>query len=212
MKTDELIQELVREGAPVKPLASPLVRFSRWFLASFFCLATGVVVYGLRTDLETAVQSPAFYLQILFLLALASLSAFSAFILSIPDYKKPGFDSVPLVTLFLWVSVIVFSGLRSERFATGMGFSCAREIFVLGFLPGLLLFIMIRQAAPLQLGKVGAFCALSVAGLGALGTQFICSNDNALHVLLWHYIPVLMLGGFGVLLGRVFFKWRLAHQ
>lgn len=178
-------------------------------MASFFCLATGVVVYGLRSDLETTMQNPTFYLQTLFLLALAGLSAFSAFVLSIPDRKKPGLDIVPLVTLVLWVGVILVSGFHSEHFASGMGLSCAREIFVLGFLPGILLFIMIRQAAPLQLGKVGAFCALSVAGLGALGTQFICREDNALHVLVWHYTPVLLLGGFGILLGRVFFKWKL---
>lgn len=208
MKTDDLILQLAKDAVPVRRLKVPFVRFCRWLGASFLCLAAGVAVFGWREDLVAVGYKPGFILQGILILGLVILSAFSAFVLSVPDRKKTCVDVIPLLTLFLWFVVISYSCFTSETFPTGMGFSCAKDILVLGLIPGALLFLMIRRAAPLQLGKVGAFCALSVAGLGALGTQFICSNDNPLHVLMWHYTPVLILGAVGMLLGRWFLTWN----
>ena len=57
---------------------------------------------------------------------------------------------------------------------------------------------MLRRAAPLEPGRVGVFAAL-----GAAGIQFICMNDDPLHALLWHWLPVVVAGAAGVVLGRL---------
>jgi len=68
---------------------------------------------------------------------------------------------------------------------------------------------MLRKAAPLNLEKTGMLSVLSVGALGAFGTQFICTIDSPLHFLLWHFIPVLIIGLLGVFLGKLFLKNHL---
>lgn len=207
MKTEQLIHELVKESEAIERNQRPIVRFCRWFLVSLLCVTTGIAVLGLRPDLESVVWTPTFFLQAFFTLGLATLSALSAFIFSVPDKKKIWLNAVPGVTLALWLGVIGRALFSSADVRAGMGLSCVRDIVILGLFPGVFLFVMLRQAAPLKLGKVGVLAALSVAGLGAIGTQFICTNDDPLHILLWHHVPVLILGGTGVFLGRLVLKW-----
>lgn len=208
MKTEDFIHEIAEGSRPVRQLDSPVVRFVRWSLISFLCLGVGLAVFGVRPDLESVVQTPSFFLQGFFALSLAVLSALSAFILSVPDKRKPWLHIVPGTTLVLWLGVIVQVFITSNGIHGGLGLSCIRDIVVLGLLPGAFLFLMIGKAAPLKIGRVGLLAGLSVAALGALGTQFICRNDDPLHILLWHYVPVLLLGGIGFFLGRLILKWE----
>lgn len=124
-----------------------------------------------------------------------------------PDQNRPLLSIVPIVCALLWVTAIGYSFVSAQSIVGGIGLNCIRDIVVLGLLPGALLFFMIKKAAPLGLGKVGAFAALSVAALGAVGTQFICTNDDPLHALIWHYVPVLLLGWLGVVIGRRLLNW-----
>ena len=208
MKTDDLIQELAKDSKPVKRIPSIGTRFLRWLFASVLCLGVGITLFGIRSDIESAATQFNFSVQVLFSFCLAILSALSAFILSVPDRHNPWLDRVPIATLGLWFFIILWSFLFSENSRAGFGVGCMRDLIVLGFLPGALLFFMLRQAAPVQKGKTGFFAALAIASLGAMGTQFICHSDNPLHVLLWHFFPVLLVGSLGFFLGRLLLRWE----
>lgn len=208
MKTETLIHELAKQGQPVKRVGPPIARFFRWAAVAVLCVAVGVAVFGFRADLEYTSRSPMFLLQAALTLALGALSGLSAFILSVPDKAKPWLNIVPGTTLLLWLVVLVRALLSGENVQAGLGVACVRDILALGLPPGVLLYLMLKKAAPLNVGRVGVLAALGVAALGALGTQFICRNDDPLHILVWHYVPVLVLGGIGILLGRLLLRWE----
>lgn len=208
MKTENLINALVNHAKPVKRLSSPPVRFLRWLIAVMFCLGAGILLFGLRPDLHSVAFAPSFSFQALFVFGLALLSALSAFLLSVPDKKNLWLDTLPIVTGVALAGTLLWGIFGSDSTHAGLGFTCIRDIVVLGLLPGALLFFMLMQAAPLRLGKVGFFAMLSVGALGAFGTQFICKNDDPLHILLWHYLPVLVLGAVGIMLGNIFLRWE----
>jgi hypothetical protein len=48
--------------------------------------------------------------------------------------------------------------------------------------------------------------AVGMSALAHAGTRFVCHNDGALHVLLWHCSFVLLVGAAGILVGRASFR------
>jgi len=210
MNTENLIKNLAQTATPVQPIASPVSRFVRWLLAAVFCVGVGTALLGLRQDLTMAMKNNFFSVQIFVLIGLTIFSALSAFILSVPDKNRPWLMRLPMTTMFLWFAFIIWSFWLHDNMqkSTGIGTLCIRDIALLALIPGLLLFVMLKQAASLKPSLVGFFAMLGVLALGALGTLFICRNDSPLHSLLWHYLPVLCIGGTGIFLGRVFLRWQ----
>jgi len=208
MKTDFLIEKLSQANRPIDQLSPPFVRFARWLIVAFLCVGVGVSLFGVRTDIEEVVLQFGFTFQVFCSLGLALLSALSAFILSVPDREKNWVSILPLATLVLWLLSISQSFYVVEFVKGGIGLSCVRDIFVLSLVPAVFLFMMLRRAAPLQKDRVGIFAGLSVAALGAVGTQFICHNDDPLHVIMWHYFPVVAIGFLGFWLGKILLNWE----
>ena len=208
MKTEDLISSLSEKNTPAPEIRPPFARFVLWLLAALFSVGAGIAVFGLRHDHGDLLSDPVHIAQSIFSMLLAASSALSAFFLSVPDRSRRWTTVVPAGGAFLWLIAIVVSLYGTEHADGGLGFSCVRDILVLAAPPGLVLFIMLRRAAPLRPGKVSLFAALAVAALGALGTQFICTNDDPLHILIWHYVPVFVVGWFGVALGHKILKWR----
>jgi hypothetical protein len=87
-----------------------------------------------------------------------------------------------------------------------------RNIVVLGVPIGALMYRMMSTAAPLRTSAAGWLASLSAFAAGDLATRFICRHDQALHALAWHFLPVLVMGGTGVVLGRVLRRWQGASS
>lgn len=207
MKTDQLILDLASTSTPVRPLASPLVRGLKWFAAAFFCLGGALFFLKLRPTISSDFGHFHFSAQAFAILAVAVMSALSAFILSVPDKLRSYSLIVPLVTLGVWL-VMILVPLFSSQGSAGMGWPCVSETLVLGLVPGGLMFYMIRRAAPLRIFWAGLFAALAATAIGGLGTHLTCQSNSAMHLLVWHFLPVLVAGGIGLLLGR----WLLSKN
>ena len=213
MRTRDLIEQLSHRVEPVKPLAPPHVRFGVWLVAALLCVGAGVGLSSLRQDLGQIVDSPVFLLETVLIGLTAVFSAGSAFVLSVPGTRGRLTGTLPPLAAALWgITLLVILGI-DERYATGFaveflgGEGCLARILILGVLPGVLLFIMIRQAAPLDDRQTGILAALAVAALGALGLQFVCLNNHPVHLFLWHFLPVVAVALLGSLLGRWFLNW-----
>jgi hypothetical protein len=70
------------------------------------------------------------------------------------------------------------------------------------------MYYLLKRGAPLRLGTVGWLGALSAATAADLATRFICRNDHPLHALIWHFVPVLVIGCTGFVLGRLLLRWE----
>src|SRR5215203_2608612 len=99
----ELIDRLVQDAAPVRPLALPAVRLARWTLVAAICLAAGVAWVHLRHDASDAMWTRSFLIQAGLLLATALLSARAALVASVPGAESTrAVNWLPVLTLAAW--------------------------------------------------------------------------------------------------------------
>ena len=213
MRTDELIVELARAAGPVRPLPRPSVRLMRWVAAMMPLTALAAIVIGLRADVVTVMFQPAFLAIAAVTLGTALLAAASALILSVPGVERSILQRViPLVSGGLWVvalSVILTTGGEALERLLRFPFhwACVIQIAALSVVPGLVLFAMVRRAAPLRRAWSGALATLAGVGIGAAATQFICPLDDPAHQLVGHVLPVAVLSVLGACVGHRSLNW-----
>ena len=57
MKTDDLIAELSKRATPVRPLPPPTIRVLVWSFVALGSAAAGILVFGAKPDLASAMRS-----------------------------------------------------------------------------------------------------------------------------------------------------------
>lgn len=212
MSTQNLIKELSQKMQPVKSLPSPWVRASLWLFSTFLCIGSSVFLLGLRHDINQIIFSANFLFQTFIIILLAAFSVVGAFFLSIPGKPKTWVN----VSFLFPLGILIFALLGQVGWniyqsgsapVLGQGYYCSRDVLVLGIIPGLLLTLMVKKAAPINFGLVGVLIFLATFSLAALGVNLICHGTDPFHLLIWHITPVILIGGIGRLLGRFFLKW-----
>ena len=211
MKSEELIQNLVADLEPVKPLSSVPRRLAAWTATALLSVVAGVALIGLRSDLHAVVHGEMFMLETLLIAFAAVFSAASAFVLSVPrSERQMRHKLMALAPVMFWIMYLVFEqlsgGVRSED-VIPMAAGCAGKVGIFGIVPGIVIFFMIRQAAPTDLGWSGFLASVAVLSVGCMTLQFVCPDYGALHVLLWHALPILVLGLGGIFLGKWILRW-----
>ncbi|MBI5624364.1 MAG: DUF1109 family protein [Elusimicrobia bacterium] len=214
MRTDELIRRLAAEPGPFRRLPSADQRFLTWLGFAVVCMAPAVFWMGLRPDLAHAAAQPAFLLRSALIILLACLSSSAVLIASIPGAERSAKARWGIaLALMGWLGVLAIAAVlawlqgRPDALRVGPGLGCSRDVLLLGLLPGIALFVMVGRAAPVRPGLCGALALLAAAALGALGTDLVCAADLPLHLILWHFSPVLIAGFLGLLLGDRLLRW-----
>lgn len=206
MKTEALIRELVAQVRPVRPVRHPLARFAAWALAAAAWIAAAVAVVGVRGDLAAASRAPGFASHVLVPLALGLAATVVAFAASVPR-RHARWSTLALgAVVASWLGLAVVGAIWADGGHAGTGIRCVRNLAAFSIPPGVLLVLMLRRAAPLDRGTVGLVAALGTAALAHVGTRFVCHNDGALHILVWHCSFVLVTAAVGVLAGRALFR------
>lgn len=206
MKTEALIRELAARVEPVKPVGHPLSSFGAWTVVAAAWIAVAVTAVGVRTDFAAASRTPAFALGLLLPLALGLGAAAAACVSSIPGRNNRWWALIPAAVVASWLLFVGAGALSADHGHVGAGLRCIRNLAAFSLPPGLLLYLMLRRGAPLERGAVGMLATVGTSALAHVGTRFVCHNDGALHVLVWHCSFVLLLGGIGILLGRALFR------
>jgi hypothetical protein len=206
MRTEALIRELAAQVRPVRPVGHPLARFAGWAAVAAVWIAAGVSVVGIRTDFAPASRAPGFVLDIVLPLALGLAATLAAFVASVPGRNSRWWTLIPAAVVASWLALVLVGALSTGSGHVGAGVRCIRNLAAFSVPPGLLLYLMLRKAAPLDRGTVGMLAAGGMSALAHVGTRFVCHNDGALHVLAWHCSFVLLLGAVGILVGRALFR------
>ena len=60
MKTEDLIIQLARQARPIQTLPAPSARFARWIVAMLPVAVAGLLAFGTRGDVFSALRQPAF--------------------------------------------------------------------------------------------------------------------------------------------------------
>lgn len=210
MTENDFINKLTSEHTEVKKAPSIAARFLKWMIICIFSLSVGVASLGLREDWQILFNSPVLLVQNLFILFSFIMTGFVAIKLSSPGALKHGSDKKLIYAVIaIWSLILITLGLLNGAEISNfkkIGLSCIRDIVVIGLIPGVALFFFILQGIVLKRSIAGFMAMLSAFALGTYGVQFTCHNDDAIHIFIWHFLPLISLSALGILIGRRFIK------
>jgi hypothetical protein len=214
MKTDELIQSLSGELAPVPPAA--VARRIALGLALGALGSAGVMLawLGLRPDLAQAVATPMFWMKFGYS-ALTGL--FLALVLTrlAKPAARPGGLAALAVAPFAVVAIMAlvrFSQAAPEAQHTLlMGHTsslCPWRILVIGapVLAGAVW--AVRGLAPTRLSLAGLVAGGCAGGLGAAIYAFACDETSAPFLAIWYTLGMVLAGALGAAAGSRLLRWR----
>lgn len=214
MNTNELIMRLsTRAGEARKPLPA----FSRniTVLLLIIVLYAAVIQWqlGLRADLIAQFARPIYSMEIGLLALLGLTSLVAAVVAMVPDnYNKPYLLRLPYVVLAAFVALL---GLR---YVMGVqqgdiipveehGIECALCIAANAILPSAMVFYWQRRGASVHPYRAGAYSVLAATAVGCLMLRLAEANDAINHLVVWHYLPTLLLALAGAFIGKWVLKW-----
>jgi hypothetical protein len=210
--TPDLIGALAANVTPVRRLRPPLARATLWLSFAAAVLVLLAVSHGARPDLAQRLQQPTFVVGIAASLLTGILAAVAAFLVSLPDRSR-AWLLLPLPALVVWISTIGYGCLTDwvdfDAGALRMGEAarCFATLVLTSVPLSLLMFVMLRHAAPLRPRAVALVSSLAVAAITASALSLFHEFDATMMILMWNLGAAALLVGLGTLLGRKVFAW-----
>jgi hypothetical protein len=207
---EELVDTLSRDASLVKPTPHPFILSTKWMGGVAIYLALSLIISGLRPDLMVKLHEPWFAVEIAVLIAIFIGTSLSAAVLSFPDLhqmRRIAFAPAFLFALFLLIIILAW---RTESPATPLPmhtYECTLCIILVSLLPAAWTFFEIRKFASTHFRLTGSIALLFAFSIGALWLRLYESNDSIVHVIQWHYLPMIGFGVVGMWLGKVILKW-----
>ncbi|MEQ1533116.1 MAG: DUF1109 domain-containing protein [Sideroxydans sp.] len=207
---EELVGKLAQEGAAVRPAPHPFTLGLRWLAMSVAYLTAMLLFSGVRNELGVAFQHPWFVAEIALLVAVLVATSLSAALLSFPDlYQMRRIVWSPLVVFSVLTFVLLFAWRADMPPAPFPlhSIECTLAILLVALLPGAWLLYFMRGFASTHYQWAGSIALLHAFSVGALWLRLQENNDSILHVLQWHYLPMIIFGILGLWLGKLILKW-----
>lgn len=212
MRTEELIRSIAADAKPLRRLASPLHRLVLWLVPTLAVSATIVYMMGLRLDIGQKMQETKFLVELAATTATGILAGLAALCSGYPG--RPLWErAAPLPPLALWLGSLgegCWQSIvrRSEDGTLLMpDLICFPAILLVGTVPALLLFWMVRRAAPIAPVTTMALTALAASAIGAAALRLFHPQDASLMVLVWQFGSVALLTLMASLFGRRLLRW-----
>jgi hypothetical protein len=207
---DNLIARLAQDEIRVKFAPHPFILSLQWMGAAVIYLAVSLALSGLRPDLLEKFRNPWFLAEIAVLLGIFIVTSISAALLAFPDLhqkRKLAFAPAWMFALFL---LTMFLAWRADSPPTPLpvhSFECTLGITLMALLPAAWIFYAMRKYASTHNRLAGSVALLSAFSVGALWLRLHEVNDSIVHVIEWHYLPMLAIGIMGLWLGQRVLKW-----
>jgi hypothetical protein len=137
-------------------------------------------------------------------------TSLSASLLSFPDmHQLRRFAFAPVVTFALFVAVMSLAWQADNPPAPlpVHSFECTASIALFSLLPAIWTFFEMRKFASTHYHLAGGIALLFAFSTGAIWLRLYETNDSIMHVVEWHYLPMIAFGIVGLWLGRIILKW-----
>jgi hypothetical protein len=207
---EQLVESLAEEAGPVKPAPHPLTLSLIWLAGAAVYLALSLWISGPRPDLMGEFREPWFDAEIAALALIFLTTTLSAALLAFPDLHQMGWVArAPAAAFALFVLVLFLSWLAHQPPPPlpVHSFQCTISITLSSLLPASWTFLSMRRFASTHYRWAGVIAALSAFSVGALWLRLHELNDSIVHVVEWHYLPMLGIGLIGWWLGKSVLKW-----
>jgi len=207
---EQLVAELADDAATVKPAPHPYLLSLKWIGAGAVYLAVSLAVSGLRLDLAHALAQPWFIAEIVALLLVFVATSFSAGLLAFPDLHQKRSLAFAPAWMFVLFLLVILSAWHADNPPAPLpvhSFECTLSITLVSLLPAVWTFYAMRKFASTHYRWAGSIAVLSAFSVGALWLRLHEVNDSIVHVVEWHYLPMIAASILGLWLGKVLLKW-----
>jgi hypothetical protein len=210
VKTDDLIQLLVKDSAP-------------WRFRSVLAAAVvgGIIIaailffaeIGFRTDISEAVKSNRFLFKFVVTVSLAVTAIWVTLSVGRPGgslaHRGLALSIAPaLLACALVVELLVLPESQWMPHLVGHNARlCLTLIPLLSVGPLACLLAALREGAPSSPGLAGAVAGLAASGIAATFYAANCTDDSALFVMTWYPMATLIVTTAGYLVGRKLLRW-----
>lgn len=201
-----LIGQLTQEGWAVKPAPHPLALSLKWIALAAIYVLVLLLVKGVRNELAVALQHPWFAIEVALLVALLVTTSVSASLLSFPDLfqmRRAVWMPMAVFGVFACVLLMAWRADMPPAPFPVHGIECTLSIIAASILPGAWLLYAMRKLASTHYQWAGSIALLHAFSVGALWLRLQENNDSILHVLQWHYLPMIAFGLLGLWVGKV---------
>ena len=205
---DDLVARLAQDAAAVKPAPHPFVLSLKWMGMAAIYLLVSLAVSGLRPDWADKLHSPMYVAEIAALLAIFASTTLTSALLAFPDmHQKARLALAPLFALLLLILLLGVQLGDPPAPLPVHSFECTLSITAVSLLPMVWTLVLMRNYASTHCSLAGSVALLSSFSVGALWLRLHEVNDSILHVIEWHYLPMLLVGCIGMWLGKKILKW-----
>ncbi|MBS2132217.1 DUF1109 domain-containing protein (plasmid) [Burkholderia thailandensis] len=210
--TSEVIDSLVADSTPVRPLHRPLWRATGWLTFAVLVLAALAVAHGLRPDLSLKLHERVFATGIAAAAATGILAAVGAFVASVPG-RSLRWVLLPVPALLVWISTIGYGCLTNwvkigpDGLSPGETARCFATLVLTGVPLSLTLLIMLRHVARLAPAPVAMAGSVAVSAMTAVALSLYHPLDATVMILMWNIgLTVILLIG-SASYGSRLFRW-----
>lgn len=207
---DELIDKLAQDGKAVKPAHHPVVLSLEWITIAVFYLAVALMISGIRSDLVAKLHETWFAAEIATLFAIFIATSFSAALLSFPDLHQMRRIVIAPAIMFALFALVMYFAWHADHppsIPPIHSIECTMSITMLAILPAIWIFFVMRRFASTHQYWAGSIALLSAFSIGALWLRLYEPTDSIMHVIEWHYFPMIAIGAIGLWLGKIILKW-----
>jgi len=207
---ENLIDSLARDASPVKPAPHPFMLSLGWMAGAALYLVVSLWLSGLRPDLAQKLHEPWFVAELAALALLFVAASLSAAVLAFPDLHQMRKTAWAPAGLFALFAAIILFAWRADVPPAPLpmnSFECTASITLFSLLPAVWTFFSMRRFASTHYRWAGSIALLSAFSVGALWLRLHELNDSIIHVIQWHYLPMLGIGLIGWWLGKRVLKW-----
>lgn len=206
MRTEQLIEQLATELAPVRVLRTPALRALGWLTAVGVISAAAILRFSPLDIILPRLAIARVAIECVATALTAATAILAAFELSIPD-RSPRWAWLPLPSFLVWLGAsglgCLRNGIRLHDSADYLGESphCFTFITAVSVPLAIALFWMLRRARPINALAVAALGTLGVAATAAFVLQFFHPFDVTVIDLGLHLAAI----GLVILIGTA---WR----
>jgi hypothetical protein len=207
---DELINRLAHDNVTVKPAPHPYMLSLKWMAWAAAYLVVALAFSGVRPDLAAELHQPMFAAEIAALAGIFITTSLSASLLSFPDIhqlRRLAFAPLIAFALFLLVMFLAWQADNPPAPLPVHSFQCTLGITMVSFLPAVWIFYVMRKFASTHYHLAGCCALLFAFSIGAIWLRLYEVNNSIMHVIEWHYLPMIAFGIAGLWLGKNVLKW-----
>ncbi len=207
---DELIAKLAGNAPRVKLAPHPFSLGVKWMGAAAAYLALLLAFSGLCPNLGSKLHEPWFIAEMFALAGVFIATSASAAVLAFPDLHQMRRVAFAPVIAFALFGLVMFLAWRADNPPAALPahrFECTLSIIGVALLPAGWTFYSLRRFASTHYHWTGMVALFSAFSVGALWLRLHETNDSIMHVVQWHYLPMIAFGIAGLWIGKVLLKW-----